>query len=285
MKNRNPLLFLFFTLAAISPQVVSSQYVANLSYVTSKPAIEVQQNKQLFAANYDAKRPSRHNRVSFSVPAPLAADGQTQSNYNLLGMTVGIGFGKLRYVVEEERIYDFDWCAVKYAGITIENILASIDEKISIDNNLFFSTFSTQTSTHFADSLAGNPSKNYYDINLKFAPSMVSLSNIARYRLTKGELKYYVGIGFYNSFVISATNKKATTHTLNGVSTTTNTEALPKPATHGLMLLASTGFSYRNIGLEFRFDPGRSFTNKLNYSVYMPQFIGLLHVQFVPKKL
>ena len=57
-------------------------------------------------------------------------------------------------------------------------------------------------------------------------------------------------------------------------------EAVSDPATFGIMILGGTGFSYRNFGFEIKLDPGRNYTNKLNYSVYMPAVTAVLMVQF-----
>jgi len=204
-------------------------------------------------------------------------------NNNILGMYVLAGTGKLRYNLNGTPLYNFDYEIIKGGGVSLEIPLQSLDERFSVYNELGFSVFKSQTSQHLIDTVGGDPENNYYDINLTFSPNAITLSNIVRYSLTPGEFKYYVAVGIYNSFVVSSTNLKETTHHRNGEILNYTEEAVPDPTVYGLMLLACTGFSYRNIGFELRFDPGHNYSNKLNYSVYMPSFMALLHVRFNPR--
>lgn len=204
-------------------------------------------------------------------------------NNNILGMFINIGYGKLRYNIDGLPAYQFDYVYTKGGGISLEIPLLKFNEKFSVYNELGFSQFKATTAKHYSDTAGGDPANNYSDVKLTFAPNAVTLSNIVRYTLTPGDFKYYVALGIYNSFVVSSTNLKETYRITNGVPSTTTGEAVPDPAVHGLMLLVCTGFSYRNIGFEVRFDPGHNYTNKLDYAVYMPAFNALLHVRFNPK--
>jgi hypothetical protein len=203
---------------------------------------------------------------------------------NILGMYILIGMGKLRYNFEGESLYKFDYEYIKGGGINYEIPLLSLNDKFSVYNELGFSVFNAKTSLHFIDTVGGaDPATNYYDVNLTFAPNTVTLANTVRYTLTPDAFKYYIALGIYNSFVVSSTNMKETYHYTNGEPLITKDLAVPDPTVYGLMLLICTGFSYKNIGFEIRFDPGRNYSNKLNYAVYMPSFDALLHVRFNSK--
>lgn len=205
-------------------------------------------------------------------------------NGNILGMYIIAGYGKLRYNFEGSPMYEFDYELTKGGGVSFEIPLLTLNERFSIYNELGFSVFNAKTSQHTVDTAGGaDPATNYYETNLTFSPNTVTLSNIVRYTLTPRDFKYYVAIGIYNSFVVSSTNQKETYHYVNGEPLITKDLAVPDPSVYGMMLLVCTGFSYKNIGFEIRFDPGRSYSNKLNYAVYMPTFDALLHVRFNPK--
>ena len=221
----------------------------------------------------------RPNLTLNSLPGARAEN----ENNNILGMFINIGYGKLRYNIDGSPAYRFDDVYTKGGGISLEIPLLKFNEKFSVYNELGFSQFKATSATHYSDTAGGDPANNYSDVKMTFAPNAVTLSNIVRYTLTPGDFKYYVALGIYNSFVVSSTNLQETYRITNGVPSTTIGEAVPDPAVHGLMLLVCTGFSYRNIGFEVRFDPGHNYTNKLNYAVYMPAFNALLHVRFNPK--
>lgn len=279
MKIRLLLLTFFISATLLAPVCVSAQYSLINDAATS------------FGQKYASVATTNHigylaeNRSMPKLSAmPVSASGDDEGPRNLLGMTAGLGYGKFRYIAEDESVYKFDWCNVKYAGVSLENFLTGTIDRVSINNELLFSTFSTTATDHFTDTLVGNPGENYYDVNLKFSPAIIMITNMVRYKLTKSDFRYYIGLGVYNSFIVSSTNKKETVHTLNGTETTSYDDAIPRQATHGLMLLASTGFSYRNFGFEFRFDPGRNYTKRINYSLYMPTFTGMLQVQFNPRR-
>jgi len=210
---------------------------------------------------------------------PQADEGSKQ----ILGMYIQVSMGKLRYNYEEKSLYTFDQEYTKGGGVSLEIPLISLSERFSVFNELGFSQFKATTERHYSDTTGGDPEHNYYDIFMVFSPNMLTISNTMRYVLTPGDFRYFVALGIYNSFVVSSTNTKETIHTLKGKQDKYTENAVPDPAIHGLMLLASTGFTYRNIGLELRFDPGRNYTNKLNYAVYMPAFSALLHVRFTQR--
>ncbi len=229
----------------------------------------------------------RARQSEFSkYPVPeiyLSHSTNEDESHNILGMYIVIGMGKLRYNLENKSLYKFDYEVTKGGGLSLEIPLHALNENFSFYNELGFSQFKAEANQHYSDTVGGDPLNNFYDISTTFSPNTVTVSNIVRYTLTPREFKYYVAIGIYNSFVVSSTNLKETEHFRNGISDKYTEKAVPDPAVHGLMLLASTGFSYRNIGFEIRFDPGRNYTNKINNAVYMPTFMGLLHVRFNPK--
>ena len=208
---------------------------------------------------------------------------QAQDKNVILGMSVGMGIGNLRYIVENEKIYQFGKTYTKCAGISFDIPVHVLEDKVSVLNELSYMQFQAKTFKQYSDSLSSDPVNNYYTENLTFAPGMLLISNIVRYYITQSDFRYYLSFGIYNSFVISSTNKREILHMMDGKVTSAYDDAVPKPATHGLMLLAGTGFSYRNVGFEIRFDPGRNYSNKLNYSIYMPTFTGVLTVQFNPR--
>jgi hypothetical protein len=202
------------------------------------------------------------------------------AGHNMLGMFILAGYGKLRYNFEGSPLYQFDYTFSKGGGVSFEIPLLKLNDKFSVYNDLGFSLFKAYSFQRNSDTAGSDPQNNYTDITLTFAPNTISVSTLVKYTLTPGNFKYYVALGIYNSFVVSSTNIKETVHVTNGESVKYAEEAVPEVAVYGLMLLASTGFSYKNIGLEVRFDPGRSYSNKLNYAVFMPNIQALLHVTF-----
>lgn len=245
-------------------------------------------SKQLCSQDTEShsyREPLYKNRLinqSWSA-SQLKSGKEDEGSSSIFGMYIYTSYGKLRYNIKSTPAYQFDYVFTKGGGISLEIPLQTLNEKFSVYNELGFSQFKTSTSYHSGDTVGGDPVNNYYDVELTFAPNTLTLSNIVRYTLTPGEFKYYVALGIYNSFVVSSTNISETSHMKNGVAETSTGLAVPDPSVHGLMLLACTGFSYKNVGFELRFDPGRNYSNKLYYAVYMPSFNALLHVRFKPK--
>lgn len=213
------------------------------------------------------------------ITAPQLATAQSNA---ILGMTGGMGITQLRYNSYDQSLYKFKQCWSSSSGISLDFPMHKIEDRGSFYNELVFFRFNTTASSHTIDSTTGNPTNSYYDNSLEFAPNMVTLANMFRYTFTPGNFKYFVSAGIYNNFVISANNRKTIVHTVNGVPETTTEDAIPDLAIHGLMITAGTGFIYKNIGLEIRFDPGRNFSRLYDYSVYAMTFSALLHVRFNP---
>jgi hypothetical protein len=124
----------------------------------------------------------------------------------------------------------------------------------------------------------------YTNEKITFAPNHIELGNYVKYSFTPGPFRYYLGIGIYNRFTISCTNHIDRTVYINGVPTSSTGEAVPQRAKHGLMLMLSTGFTYNGVGLEFRFDPGHNYTNKIDHALYMSSFSCVLHVRMAQKQ-
>lgn len=215
--------------------------------------------------------------------APPPVSVMKAEKKNILGMFLLLGYGKLRYNAYNESLYTMDNEFTLGGGATYEIPLEVFDGKFSVYNEMGFSLFKSQASLHYGDTIGGDPVNNYYDVNLTFSPNIVYLINTLRYTLTPGDFKYFVSLGISNSFVVSSTNTRETIHTRGGSSVRYVDEFVPDPNVHGITVPVSTGFSYRNIGFEIRFDPGRNFSNKLNYAIYMPAFDALLHVRFIPQ--
>lgn len=211
----------------------------------------------------------------------ITCDVNAQSGA-ILGMTGGVGITQLRYNSYDKKLYDFKQAYSSSTGISLDFPMHKIEDKGSFYNELTFFRFKTTAATHITDSTAGDPANNYYDNQLEFAPNIVSLTHMFRYTFTPGNFKYFVSAGIYNNFVVSSNNRKTIIHTRNGVPETTTEDAIPEFAVHGLMITAGTGFLYKNIGFELRFDPGRNFTRLYDYSVYAMSFTALLHVRFNP---
>lgn len=213
------------------------------------------------------------------VIIPVIATAQSSA---ILGMTGGMGITQLRYNSYDQSLYKFKQSWSSSTGISLDFPMHKIEDRGSFYNELVFFRFNSTASSHIIDSTTGNPENSYYDNSLEFAPNIVTLANMFRYTFTPGNFKYFVSAGIYNNFVLSANNRKTTVHTVNGVPATSTENAIPELAVHGLMITAGTGFIYKNIGLEFRFDPGRNFTRLYDYSVYAMTFSALLHVRFNP---
>mgnify|MGYP001172887538 CR=1 FL=1 len=213
----------------------------------------------------------------------FTANGWLSAQTNaILGMTGGMGITQLKYNSYDKSVYRFKQAYSSYSGISLEFPMHKIEDKGSFYNELAFFRFKTTASLHEIDSTSGNPENSYFDYNLEFAPNIVTLTHMFRYTFTPGDFKYFVSAGVYNNFVISSNNRKTIIHTRNAVQDTTYGDAIPDFAVHGLMITAGTGFIYKNIGFEIRFDPGRNFTRLYDYSIYAMSFTAQLHVRFNP---
>ncbi len=210
---------------------------------------------------------------------PVCVMPQTNA---ILGMTGGAGISKLHYNTYNKPLYSFSEVWSTSTGITLEFPMHKIEDKGSFYNELVFFRFQSNATSHLDDTVGGTSGNSYYDYDLEFAPNIVSLAHMYRYTFTPGNFKYFVSAGIYNSFVISANNRKTVVHTVNGVPETSTEDAILDFAVHGLMITAGTGFIYKNVGFELRFDPGRNFTRTIDYSVYATTFSALLHVRFNP---
>ena len=211
---------------------------------------------------------------------PLKA--QEDSKPSIMGMVVGVGYGKLKNNDATDKEFVFKPSYTKLAGFTLEIPIPKLEKRATLYNEISFSQFEANASVHLPDSSQGFPARDYYDVTQKFAPNLLSITNMFRYCFTNNTFKYYVSAGIYNSFVISPVNRKITIHTQNGTANTTVEESVPDYATHGLMLIIGTGFYYKYAGIEIRYDPGRNYTKQVDYSVYNPTIYAVLNVRFNP---
>jgi hypothetical protein len=286
---------LFSVLLLNSTLVVAQDVHSNLLYFTNQQSLTLapnqtytfgrKSNKDIFVTQVPDFSQYKYSEflVALNQVNTLKSIEDGEAGNSIFGMYLQAGYGKLKYNYEGNPLYEFDYTFTKGGGVSLEIPLLKLSDRFSIYNELGFSQFNASTSQHNGDTVGGDPENNYYDVTLTFAPNIITISNIVKYKLTPGEFNYYVALGIYNSFVVSSTNLKETVHVSNGETDEFTEQAVPDPSVYGLMMLACTGFSYRNFGLEFRFDPGRSFSNKLNYAVYMPNFMAVLHVTFNKK--
>jgi hypothetical protein len=212
----------------------------------------------------------------------LVAQEEEEPHKTVLGMMAGMGYGQLRSNDETDKEFNFSPAYTKYAGVTLDVPIPKLEKKGSFYNEFTFSQFEANSLYHFSDSTQGFPERDYYEVTQRFSPNILTLAHTFRYCFTKSDFKYYVSVGFYNSFVLGPVNRKITTHMVNGVASSNREDMISDPAVHGLMLLLGTGIAYRYFGLELRFDPGRNFTKKVDYSVYNPTIAAILHLRFNP---
>ena len=231
-----------------------------------------------------SKNFDKSKKTNYANFCNLKNRGQAEGEENaaIFGMTVGIGYGQLKSNDASDKEFVFKPSFTKIMGFTLDIPIPKLEKKGIFYNELTLSQFESNSSVHFADSSLQQPERDYYDITQKFSPNILSLTTMFRYCFVNNDFKYYASAGIYNSFVISPANRKYTFHTLNGVETEKVEQAVPDMSTHGLMLLIGTGISYKYAGLEIRFDPGRNYTNKVDYSVYNPTVSVHLHVRFNP---
>jgi len=133
---------------------------------------------------------------------------RAQDKNVILGMSVGMGIGKFKYIGENVKLYEFGKTYSKCAGISFDIPIHILEDKVSIMNEFSFMQFQAKASKHYADTLSNDPVNNYYDESLTFSPELIYITNMVRYYLTKGDFRYYLSFGIYNSFVISSTNRK-----------------------------------------------------------------------------
>jgi len=201
---------------------------------------------------------------------------------SVIGLEVSLGYGKLRYVFDNKSVYDFKPSLTKTGGVSIDFPLEVMEGKITVYNELTFSQFEAIAEQHIVDTNQYGFAEKF-DSKLNFTPNILSLAHIVRYNFTPNEFKYFIGVGIYNSFVVSAINTKQTLITTSAGEHTSYEKAIPDPATHGLMLLATTGFTFRNIGFEIRYDPSRNYTNMVENYVFQQLFSAHFNIRFNPK--
>lgn len=204
---------------------------------------------------------------------------QRAKGNGIYGIVATLGYGKLRYTFDNEDILKFNFSLTKSGGVSIDFPLEIMDGKVNIYNELTFSQFEAKASETLIDTNQyGFPVS--FDSKFNFSPNLLGVAHIIRYNLTPNDFKYYIGVGVYNNFLIGTTNSKVTLVTTQTDQYSLYDKAIPKPSIHGIMLLASTGFVYRNIGFEIRYDPGRNYTNLIENYVFQQLFTAHLHVRF-----
>jgi hypothetical protein len=212
----------------------------------------------------------------------LSLKAQEDSRPPVFGISAGVGYGKLKCNDSSDPDFAFKPSYTKMGGFTLEIPMPRLEKRGTFYNEINFIQFEANSSVHRPDGSQGSPDLYYYDVTQTFAPQLISLTTMFRYCFTNGAFKYYVSAGFYNSFVLSCTNKKSTVHYVNGIPNVTEEEAVSDHSIHGLMLLVGTGFYYKYAGLEFRYDPGRNYTKVIDYSVYNPTLSAVLLVRLNP---
>lgn len=209
----------------------------------------------------------------------LISANQRASGSGIYGIVATLGYGKLRYTFDNEDIIKFNYSLTKSGGVSIDFPLEIMDGKVHIYNELTFSQFEAKaTETIIDTNQYGFPVS--FDSKYNFSPNLLGIAHIIRYNLTPNDFKYFVGVGVYNNFLIGTTNSKVTHVTTQTDQYNLYDKAIPKPSIHGIMLLASTGFIFRNIGFEIRYDPGRNYTNLIENYVFQQVFTAHLHVRF-----
>jgi hypothetical protein len=204
---------------------------------------------------------------------PFSGNAQDDSKHAVYGFVGGLGYGTLKNNDVQDSTFAFKPSYTKQVGMSLEVPIPLLEKKGTLYNELTLSQLEANSSFQIPDSLT---------INQTFVPYLLSVTNMFRYCFTKGELKYYVGVGIYNSFVVTSKNLKTTIKYKNGVPLTTESEVIPDHAVHGIMLLLSTGIAYKYGGLEIRYDPGRNYTKQIDYSVYMPTISVVLNLRINP---
>lgn len=194
----------------------------------------------------------------------------------IYGITAGLGTGAMRINYDNNRVFTYDQSTFKSIGPFIEFPLEVLDGNWSIYNELTYNTFTARGSSHAVDTSGGKTTT--YDSVFLFEPSLITLTHLIKYNLTPNNFKYFIGVGFYNSFMFSAGNSLKIIKKSEGSETISYQKAVDNAAIHGLMLILSTGFTYRNIGLEVRFDPGRNYSRAVFTGLYAPVFSA--HMQF-----
>lgn len=233
------------------------------------------QNSNILSLSKSASETQMYSTSSHFLGAGDDAKG-------VFGMMIGSGYGKLRSndLSDEEFNYKPSWS--KMAGFTLDIPIPSMEKKGYFFSELAFSQYEAGSFVHLPDSSLGFPERDYFEVTQKFAPNTLTLLNTFKYCFANNDFKYYVSAGITNSFIISPVNKKTTLHVKNGETTTETESAIPDYAVHGLMLIVGTGISYKYIGLELRYDPGRNYTRKVDYSIHQPSLSAHLHIRFNP---
>ncbi|MBK7031380.1 MAG: hypothetical protein IPH45_20280 [Bacteroidales bacterium] len=193
-----------------------------------------------------------------------------ESNKNVFGMMVGIGYGKLRSNDLNDPEFNFKPSYTKYAGVTLDVPIPALEKRGYFFSELSFSQYTANSFVHLPDTTLGHPERDFYEITQKFAPNTLTLVNTFRYCFVNRDFKYYVSAGISNSFLISPENKKTTVNFRNGETKSEVESFIPDYAVHGIMLIVGTGITYKYIGLELRYDPGRNYTRKVDYSIHQP---------------
>jgi len=263
--------------------IAESQFATRASNLNAALHLNLERKNTLYSSRWSGVCAAKYDPeyFPFSQTALLSRNLQNDSR-NTLGMMIGMSYGKLRTNDLSDPEFNFTPTWSKWAGFTLEIPMLKMEKRGSFYSEIAFSQFEAKSFVHFADSSLGHPERDYYEITQKFAPNTITITNMFRYCFTNSDFKYYVAAGIYNSFILSAVNTRSTVRFRAGETQTEEEEAIPDHSVHGLMLVVSTGIAYKYTGLEFRYDPGRNYTRKVDYSVHQPSAVMVLHVRFNP---
>lgn len=226
-----------------------------------------------------AERQKKTNSLNNLSLSGKLEDSDNEFHEKSWGMVLGYGLSQLQFsdIYEEKRFLNYGNFFT--GGVSYEIPINAFNGKFSFYNEIVFQRYNAERTFISKDTVEGvfsNVTKHY-----EFTPNMLNTNHFIRYNFTgETDFRYFIGIGFYQSLILSAKNDLTQTVSTNSGEKIIKDDAIPNLSKYGIMLLLSTGFTYRNFGLELKIDPGRNLSNKFEYQAFAPTFSLNLNIRF-----
>lgn len=137
------------------------------------------------------------------------------------------------------------------AGVTLELVLPRMQKKLSIYNELIYSSYNTKSTSRQIehDSL-------YYDLSSELGLTYIRLNNLIRYSYPLKSMKIFANVGVANAIAIQTKNELTTVKTFYTQVTTEDSNLIDDIRKHEQAFLLGAGMNIKNMGFELRYEQG-----------------------------
>ena len=157
------------------------------------------------------------------------------------------------------------------AGVFVEIVFPRLRGRISLNNELMYSSYKTSGKYGYAV----NPFI-FDEYNYEFQYSYAKLNNMLRYKFFANNLIIFINGGFSNGFVINEVNRYTRVRTANGEKSSSTGTAFEHTRVWELGLLAGAGVKLNRASLEIRAERGMGPFNAPNYAAKVDRFSAML---------